>query len=105
MYKICFYVPETHLEIVKNALFSKGAGKVGSSYHCCAWQTLGEGQFMPLEGSTPFIGKVNTLEKVSEFKVEMICQDQYIHDVIAEFRKTHPYEEPGYDVWRVEEFN
>jgi len=103
MYKICFYVPETHVEDVKNALFAKGAGKAGH-YSCCAWQILGEGQFMPLEGSKAFSGEQNRLEKVAEYKVEMICEDQYIREVIAALKKAHPYEEPGYDVLRVEEF-
>lgn len=103
MYKISFYVPETHLEEVKNALFAKGAGKVGH-YSCCAWQCLGEGQFMPLEGSKAFVGERDRLEKVAEYKVEMVCQDACIREVVAALKKAHPYEEPGYDVVKVEEF-
>lgn len=103
MYKISFYVPQTHLEEVKNALFAKGAGKIGL-YSCCAWQCLGEGQFMPLTGSKAFIGEQNQLERVAEYKVEMICEDLLIQEVIKAFRKAHPYEEPAFDVIRVEEF-
>lgn len=103
MYKICFYVPETHLEDVKKAMFAKGAGKVGY-YDCCAWQILGEGQFRPLEGNRAYIGKTNCLEKVTEYKVEMVCQDQYVQEVITAFKKAHPHEEPSYCVWRVEDF-
>lgn len=103
MYKICFYVPETHLEEVKNALFAKGAGKLGH-YRCCAWQCLGEGQFMPQEGSKAFIGEQNRLEKVAEYKVELLCQDELIETVVATLKKAHPYEEPAYDVLRIEAF-
>lgn len=35
MYKICFYVPESHLEKVKEALFAAGAGKIGNYDSCC----------------------------------------------------------------------
>ncbi|CAM2887775.1 hypothetical protein LEAN103870_06935 [Legionella anisa] len=42
MYMLCFCVPETHLELVKNAIFDTGAGSVDHYQHC-AWQTLGEG--------------------------------------------------------------
>ena len=56
MYRINFYVPETHLEIVKDALFQAGAGKIGHYDHCC-WQTKGTGQFRPLDSSSPHIGK------------------------------------------------
>jgi structural hemagglutinin/hemolysin toxin protein RtxA len=103
MYKICFYVPENHAEEVKNALFAAGAGKAGL-YSYCAWQTLGEGQFMPLAGSHAFIGEHNRLEKVAEFKVEMLCQDPFIREVISALKKAHPYEEPSYQVWRLEDF-
>ena len=101
MFKICFYVPSIHVEEVKNAMFAKGAGKIGN-YGCCAWQTLGEGQFMPLTGSNAFIGELDKLERISEYKVEMVCDDRYIHDVIAALKKTHPYEEPAYQVFKLE---
>ncbi len=103
MYKICFYVPETHVEEVKNAMFAKGAGKIGD-YSCCAWQVLGEGQFLPLKESHAFVGEKNQLEKLAEYKVEMICLAQYIHEVISALKNTHPYEEVAYQVWCVEEF-
>lgn len=103
VYKISFYVPATHVEEVKNAMFSHGAGNIGD-YQCCAWQVLGEGQFLPLAGSAPFIGQTDKLEKVAEFKVEMICQAEYIQEVIAALKQAHPYEEPAYDVIRLEKF-
>lgn len=103
MYKICFYAPETHVDKIKNAMFAKGAGKIGD-YCCCAWQTLGEGQFMPLDGSNPFIGNQNQLEKVVEYKVEMICDDAHIHAVIDAMKQAHPYEEPAYFVFKAEKF-
>lgn len=100
MYKLCFYVPATHVEQVKNALFAKGAGRIGD-YAACAWQVLGEGQFMPLESSQPFIGEVGKISKVAEYQVEMVCAAKYIHDVIAELQRVHPYEEPAYQFWQV----
>ena len=100
MYKICFYVPETHLEEVKNALFAAGAGKIGH-YGSCAWQTRGEGQFMPLEGSKAFIGKQDALERIVEFKVELVCADNHLEAAVAALKKAHPYEEPAFAVWRL----
>jgi structural hemagglutinin/hemolysin toxin protein RtxA len=101
MFKICFYVPATHKEEVKNNLFAAGAGKIGN-YSSCAWEVLGEGQFMPLDGSHAFVGEKNKIEKVSEYKIEMICDEQYIQAVITALKNSHPYEEPAYSVWRVE---
>lgn len=99
-YKLCFYVPATHVEVVKEALFAQGAGRMGN-YSCCAWQTLGEGQFMPLAGSSPFLGQHNMVEKVAEYKVEMICEERCLEAAIRALKETHPYEEPAWDVWRL----
>lgn len=103
MYKISFYVPQSHLEKVKDNMFAAGAGKIGL-YNSCAWQVLGEGQFMPLPGSQAFIGQPLQLEKVSEYKVEMICEDHYIDAVIKALKSAHPYEQPAYFVTRMEDF-
>lgn len=102
MYKIIFYVPPTHLETVKNALFTAGAGKIGA-YSGCAWEVLGDGQFIPLEGSQPFIGTQNQPEKLPEYKVELVCDDAHIHAAIAALKKAHPYETPAYQVTKLED--
>ena len=82
MYKITFYVPDTHLELVKAALFNAGAGRVGA-YDSCAWQVKGQGQFRPLAGSNPFVGEHGLLEAVDEYKVELVCDDANIQAAIA----------------------
>ena len=100
MYKLCFFVPGTHLEQVKDALFNQGAGRIGLYDHCC-WQVLGEGQFRPLEGSKPFIGRKNKVEQVSEYKVEMVCESHLIADVVKALIDKHPYQEPAYEVYEI----
>jgi len=97
MYKICLYVPETHLEAVKSALFVAGAGRIGL-YDSCAWQVRGEGQFRPLAGANPFLGQTGLVETVAEYKVELVCADDCLNAAIAALRQAHPYEEPAYDV-------
>jgi structural hemagglutinin/hemolysin toxin protein RtxA len=103
MYKLCFNVPETHIDCVKEAIFEAGAGIIGQYSHC-SWQILGEGQFKPLAGSNAFIGEVNQLEKVAEYKVETICASECIHEAIAALKNAHPYETPAYEVWQLEDF-
>jgi len=100
MKKLCFYVPEAHLEVVKAAVFAAGAGRIGAYGECC-WQTPGTGQFRPLEGSTPFIGSENRLERVEEYRVEMLCPDAVAERVIAALCDAHPYEEPAWDLTQV----
>lgn len=100
MYKLCFYVPDTHLEVVKKAVFEAGGGKIGH-YAECAWQVLGKGQFKPLEGSNPFLGVANHLEFVDEWRVELVVSDALIHKAVAALKAVHPYETPAYDVWQL----
>lgn len=100
-YMLCFLAPESHLDIIKNAIFAVGAGRIGNYKHC-AWQTLGEGQFMPLQGSNAFIGEINTLEKVPEYKVEIICSQEHIKEAVAALKTAHPYETPAFHVLQIE---
>lgn len=100
MYQLIFYVPTTHIEQVKSAIFAAGAGRY-EDYDCCCWQTLGTGQFRPLDGSNPFIGEQGKTEKVDEYKVETICKNEVLQDVINALVKSHPYEEPAYSYFEV----
>ncbi len=102
MYKIAFFVPLTHSELVKTAMFEAGGGKIGN-YDSCSFETLGTGQFRPLTGSNPFLGQKNLIEKVPELKVEMVVKNELISAVISAMKKTHPYEEVAYEVFRMED--
>ncbi len=97
MYKITLYVPVTHIEVVKAAMFAAGAGRIGN-YDCCSWQVLGVGQFRALEGAQPFLGAINALEQVAEYKVEMVCAEECLSAAVQALMASHPYEAPAYDV-------
>lgn len=73
MFKLCFFVPDSHLESVKSALFEAGAGRIGLYDQCC-WQVLGHGQFRPLPGSEPHLGSTGALECLEEWKVELVVE-------------------------------
>lgn len=103
MYTLFFYVPESYLETVKEAIFVTGAGAIGDYKNCC-WQVLGQGQFMPMAGSKPFIGRQNQLELVAEWRVEMVVAVEYIHAAVAALKAAHPYEEPAYAVYELADF-
>jgi len=100
MYKLCFYVPESHLDEVKKAVFAAGGGRIGAYDQCC-WQVLGRGQYRPLEGSQPYLGEQGQVQPVSEWKVEMVVADALIHDSVKALKRAHPYETPAYEVWRL----
>ena len=102
MYKLAFFVPPAQLERVKEAVFATGAGRIGH-YEACCWQVQGAGQFRPITGANPFIGRQGELSRVDEYRVEMVCSDDCIRAAVAALRQSHPYEEPAYDVWKLEE--
>lgn len=100
MYKLAFFVPDSHVEVVKAAVFAAGGGRIGDYDHC-AWQTLGQGQFRPLHGSQPFLGQTGQLEVVEEWKVELVVADDLIAQVVIALKHSHPYETPAYEVWQL----
>lgn len=99
IYRINVYVPESHLEEVKAALFAAGAGKIGD-YDSCCWQTKGQGQFRPLEGSAPYVGQTGKVETIEEYKLEMVCAAENVKAALESMIQAHPYEEPAYDVYK-----
>ncbi|MEE1869755.1 YqfO family protein [Pseudomonas auratipiscis] len=103
MYKLAFFVPPSHVEVVKAAVFAAGGGRIGD-YDCCAWQVLGQGQFRPLDGSQPFIGQTGVVEQVEEWRVELVVADELIQSVVAALKHSHPYQTPAYEVWQLASF-
>lgn len=101
LYKLAVFVPMEHEEAVKEAMFHAGAGWIGEYKHC-SFTTEGTGSFLPLEGATPFLGAVGRVEKVREVKVETIVPEEKKEAVIRALISAHPYEEPAYDVYRLE---
>jgi hypothetical protein len=101
MKKLVFFVPESHKEKVKQAIFSAGAGRY-DGYDSCSWETIGTGQFRPLSGSKPYIGQHDQIETVPEYRVETICDEKLIKPVLQALLDAHPYETPAYEVWSIE---
>ena len=95
MIQVTVFVPLSHKEQVKEAMFEAGGGKVGN-YDCCCFEQTGIGQFRPLIGSQAFVGKLNEIEKVEEVRIEMICDEASYASVIAAMKSAHPYETPAY---------
>ncbi len=103
MYKLNFFVPSEDKEHVKNALFDIGVGRY-DNYECCSFETLGTGQFKPIDSADPHIGELGKIEIVQEYKVEMICSDELIKKAVETLKEVHPYEEVAYEVLKMEMF-
>jgi structural hemagglutinin/hemolysin toxin protein RtxA len=96
-YILTFYVPLTHKEAVKQALFEAGAGKIGN-YECCCFESIGRGQFRPLQGAKPFLGDINKVEYVDEARIEMMVSAACAQVVINVLKSSHPYETPAWNI-------
>ena len=103
MFKLVFFVPLDDAEKVKSAIFKTGAGSIGNYSHC-SFETQGVGQFKPLSGSNPAIGKQDHLERVTELRVEILCTQNQIQLAVDALKISHPYEEPAYEVYKLESF-
>ncbi len=101
--KLVWFVPLTHLDATREAVFAAGAGGIGE-YTRCSWHTVGTGTFHGSDVTAPAIGEAGRDEEVTEARVETVVPQDVLGDVLAALRGAHPYEEPAYDVYpRVEE--
>ena len=100
-YLLCVYIPCDHTEQVLKSLFEAGAGTMGN-YSDCAWIYPGIGQFKALKGADPAVGEQDTLTKVEEDKVEVICREDLKEAVKKALMSSHPYEMPAYHFIKIE---
>ena len=99
--KLAVFVPRTHVEEVREALFNGGAGHVGE-YDQCSYNTAGYGTFRPLEESNPTIGEHGTQERVEETKIEVVYPAYKERQVLVAMFAAHPYEVVAYDIINLE---
>lgn len=96
--KIVVFVPETHADIVREAIGNTGAGKIGN-YTSCSFSTKGIGRFKPEKGANPHIGEIGKFEQVMEDRIEVNCSKEKLNDIIEAIKEVHPYDEVALDVY------
>ncbi|KAM7187625.1 GTP cyclohydrolase 1 type 2/Nif3 [Naviculisporaceae sp. PSN 640] len=106
-FRLVFNVPVPVLEACKTAIFAAGAGRYPGpgEYTECCWTVIGTGQFRPGASANPHIGKPGEVETVQEARVETLCVGEgVVRAVVKALKEVHPYEEPSYSVYRLEDF-
>ncbi|MDP4001499.1 MAG: hypothetical protein Q8P69_00420 [bacterium] len=98
------FVPESHTNIVRNAMAEAGAGEIGN-YTFCSFSIKGLGRFRPMEGANPAIGEVGKLEEVEEERIEVVCEREKLAGIIKAIKTVHPYEEVALDVYSLEDLS
>jgi dinuclear metal center YbgI/SA1388 family protein len=102
--KLVTYIPETHLEIVREAIFKAGAGLTGN-YDYCGFTTSGTGSFRGNELARPYIGKSGEIHFEKEIRFETVLFSHLKEKVITTLLEVHPYEEVAYDIYVLENEN
>lgn len=99
-FKLIIFVPTTHLEPVKRAIFAAGAGHyppppTAPKYTECCFVTLGTGSFRPAADATPFLGTAGSAaaEEVAEARLETICHGEDMVTRAVAAMKTYVREE------------
>jgi dinuclear metal center YbgI/SA1388 family protein len=101
-YKLVGFVPAGAVEAVAAAVFGVGAGGIGR-YRDCAFASDGTGWFTPGLGSHPTVGQESCPERTSEVRWETVVPRDRLSAAIRAFVGAHPYEEPAFDVYPVED--
>ncbi|MFZ9661734.1 MAG: Nif3-like dinuclear metal center hexameric protein, partial [Chitinophagaceae bacterium] len=95
--QIVTYVPTSHLDKVRDSLFSAGAGQIGN-YDEAAFVQEGLGSFRALKGAKPFIGQEGKRHYEKEVRLELIFPTVKQTEIISVLKSVHPYEEVAYNV-------
>ncbi len=99
--KLVTFVPEGHLEKVRESLFSIGAGAIGK-YNNSSFTGEGIGTFLAGADSNPFVGEIGEIHFEKESRIEIILPKYLKNSAIDALLESHPYEEVSYDIYPLE---
>jgi dinuclear metal center YbgI/SA1388 family protein len=89
------FVPRASIDLVLNALYAAGAGRIGDYTHC-NFVTTGIGSFKPTSTANPHLGTAGQSKRVKEGRIEVIFPAHLEAPVLRALRASHPYEEVAY---------
>lgn len=96
--KIVTFVPLESVDKITFDLASAGAGVIGN-YTVCSFRMKGVGTFIPGKSAKPAAGKKGKMSFEEEVRLEMECSVYDIESIIDTLLKSHPYEEPAYEIY------
>lgn len=91
--KLEIFIPETHLEPLRQALLAVDAGHIGKYDGCLSYSYV-TGCWRPLEGTKSYIGTQGEFCAEPELKVEVTCRTERVEEAVRAVKAVHPYEEP-----------
>ncbi len=100
-FKLVTFAPAADIDHVRDALTNAGAGVIGR-YADCSFNTSGWGTFKGDAKTRPTVGRAGRFERVDEIRIEMVVAAARLADAVTALRTAHPYEEPAFDIYRLE---
>jgi hypothetical protein len=91
--KLEIFVPQEYALRIRDELATIGVGRIGNYDHCVAMSPV-QGYYRPLPGADPFEGKIEQINEVKEYKIEVNCRRELVNEALRLIRSAHPYEEP-----------
>lgn len=95
-------VPPENVEQVLRAMWDAGAGR-SEGYDMASFVVDGEASYRPLPGSHPAAGEVGEFTRMPLVRAEVLVKGSDLSAVKAAMRAQHPYEEPIFDVIRLDQ--
>jgi dinuclear metal center YbgI/SA1388 family protein len=102
--KLTVFTPPEYLDEISGAVFEAGGGIIGE-YGKCSYRLKGQGTFEGSENTNPAYGERMNFETVDEYRFEVIVDSWKINKVVAAMLDAHPYEEPAYDIYPLNNTN
>jgi dinuclear metal center YbgI/SA1388 family protein len=99
--KLITFVPVSHADRVRDALFAAGAGHIGN-YDRCSFSVAGDGTYRAGEGASPFAGKAGEDHSEPEIRIEAVMPSYLSGACVRALLAAHPYEEAAYDIISLE---
>lgn len=96
--KIVTMAPREAADRIRRAMAKAGAGQIGD-YEECSFELEGTGTFRGGPTTNPAVGEAGRFERVTESRLEMICDRKKLGLAVAALREAHPYEEPVIEIY------
>ena len=96
--KLVTFCPIDKADQVREAIFSSGAGHIGS-YDNCSFNLFGTGSFRGDDSTNPYLGEKGSIHFEDEVRIETIYPVYKEKEILRTLFEAHPYEEVAYDLY------
>lgn len=101
-YKVFVFIPKDYLEKIIKLLQKNNVNKLGNYINCMSWCEM-HSTWTSLDEAKPYLGEPGKISMEDEYKLEFLCEESKLDEIVKFIKETHPYEEPEIDVFELKE--